>query len=148
METQVAEFRAFNRFYTSMLGLLDRHYLNSEFSLTEVRVLYELNYARDGITAKELAESLQLDKGYLSRILQQLQKKLLLTRERSLQDGRFAFLHLTAKGRSVFKPLDQAARQQASELLGAIPAREVKQLLTSMAVIQTILNKVKINHHE
>ena len=148
METQVTEFRAFNRFYTSMLGLLDRHYLKSEFSLTEVRILYELNDARGEITAKELAESLQLDKGYLSRILQQLQKKLLLTRERSLQDGRSAFLHLTAKGRLVFKPLDLAARQQASALLGAIPSREVKQLLASMAVIRTILNKVNIHHHE
>jgi MarR family transcriptional regulator, organic hydroperoxide resistance regulator len=148
MQNQLAEFRAFNRFYTSMLGLLDRHYLNSEFSLTEVRILYELNHAQQGITAKELAESLQLDKGYLSRILQQFEKKLLVAKEKSLQDGRSAFLHLTDKGISAFKPLDLAARQQASELLGALPANDVKQLLKSMAVIQAILNKVNITHHE
>ena len=148
MENQLAEFRAFNRFYTSMLGLLDRHYLDSEFSLTEVRILYELHHARNGITAKELAELLQLDKGYLSRILQQLEKKLLVTKKKSLQDGRSAFLHLTDKGRSVFKPLELAARQQARELLGALPAKEVKQLLKSMTTIQTILNKVNITHHE
>ena len=148
METQLAEFRAFNRFYTSMLGLLDRHYLKSEFSLTEGRLLYELNTAQHGITAKELAELLQLDKGYLSRMLQTFQKKRLVTKERSLQDKRSAFLHLTDKGRSAFKPLDLAARTQAGELLGAIPAKDVTQLLKSMAVIRTILNKVNINHHE
>jgi len=148
MESQLDEFRAFNRFYTSMLGLLDRHYLNSEFSLTEARILYELNNAQNGIIAKELAESLQLDKGYLSRILQQLEKKLLVAKKKSPQDGRSAFLHLTGKGRSVFKPLELAARQQARELFGALPAKEVKQLLKSMAAIRTILNKVNINPHE
>ena len=144
METQLAEFRAFNRFYTSLLGLLDRHYLDSEFSLTEVRILYELNNASNGITASELAGSLPLDKGYLSRILQQFEKQLLVTKKKSPQDGRSVILRLTDKGRAVFKPLDQAARQQAGEWLGAIPARDVQRLLNSMAVIRTILDKVNI----
>jgi DNA-binding MarR family transcriptional regulator len=148
MEKQLAQFRAFNRFYTSLLGLLDKYYLDSPFSLTEVRILYELRNAQAGITAKELAASLQLDKGYLSRILQQFEKKQLVAKERSLQDARSAFLHLTNKGSAVFKPLDLAARQQASQLLGAIPANDVKQLLRSMAIIQTILNKVNISQHE
>lgn len=148
MEKQLAQFRAFNRFYTSLLGLLDKHYLDSPFSLTEVRILYELNNAQSGITARELSESLQLDKGYLSRILQQFEKKQLISKERSPQDARSAFLHLTTKGISVFKPVDMAARRQASELLGAIPANDVKQLLKSMAVIQTILNKVNLSNHE
>lgn len=144
MEKQLAQFRAFNRFYTSLLGLLDKHYLNSPFSLTEVRILYELRNAQTGITAKELAASLQLDKGYLSRILQQFEKKQLVAKEKSLEDARSAFLYLTTRGIAVFKPLDLAARQQASALLDAIPAKDVKQLLRSMTIVQTILNKV--NH--
>jgi MarR family transcriptional regulator, organic hydroperoxide resistance regulator len=147
MEKQIAEFRAFNRFYTSTIGLLDRHYLNSAFSLTEVRILYELANTQNGITAKELAESLQLDKGYLSRILQQFESKEWLGKKKSPQDGRSYFLHLTEKGSSVFKPLDLAARQQASELLGAIPSNDLKELLKSMTVIQTIFSKLNITQH-
>lgn len=148
LENQLTQFRAFNRFYTSMLGLLDRHYLDSEFSLTEVRLLYDLNRARDGITAKELAALLQLDKGYLSRSLQQFEKKRLIEKKKSPQDGRSAFLYLTPKGSAVFQPLDQAAKKQAQELLGVLPAKEVKLLLESMATIKNVLTKIKLPPHE
>ena len=143
MDDQLARFRTFNRFYTSLLGLLDRHYLNSEFSLTEVRILYELNHTKKGITAKELAGLLQLDKGYLSRILKQFEKKKLIKKEISREDARSALIHVTEKGETVFKPLDKAAQDQASEILKAIPPKDVKELLASMASVQTILKNAR-----
>jgi DNA-binding MarR family transcriptional regulator len=147
MESQLAQFRAFNRFYTALLGLLDSHYLDSAFSLTEVRTLYEIDHAKNGITATELTAHLQIDKGYLSRILRQFEKKQLIVRQRSPQDGRSALLRLTDKGSAVFKPLDGAARQQASKLLGTLSASDVNKLLRSMTAIQTILKKVKMTSY-
>jgi MarR family transcriptional regulator, organic hydroperoxide resistance regulator len=142
MENQVAQFRSFNRFYTSVIGILDNHYLNSNFSLTEVRILYELHYTAEGLTARELTEMLKLDKGYLSRILQQFEKQELVSKEKSKLDARSAYLRLTQKGESVFKPLDQASQQQAMGLLKSISELDVKRLLESMETIKLILGKI------
>ena len=141
MEKLLAEFRAFNRFYTSIIGILDKHYLKSEFSLTEVRILFEIHYAPDGITAKEITELLKLDKGYLSHMLFEFEQKDLISKERSPTDARSTFIRLTNKGRSVFKPLDLAAREQAREMLGSISVKARKQLLINMNSIRSILSK-------
>ena len=148
MEQQIQEFRAFNRFYTSVIGLLDGQYLNSTFSLTEVRVLYELHHSNDGITARQLTIQLKLDKGYLSRILHRFDKEGLVFKEKTTHDGRSVLLRLSDKGRTAFEPLDEAARQQASDLLRSISADEVRELLKSMASIKAILAKSEINGHE
>ena len=142
MEDQVAQFRSFNRFYTSIIGILDNHYLNSNFSLTEVRILYELRHAAEGVTARELTEMLKLDKGYLSRILQQFEKQELISKEKSKLDARSAYLRLTQKGESVFKPLDQASQQQAEDLLKSIAKNDVKLLIESMETIKLIFKKI------
>jgi DNA-binding MarR family transcriptional regulator len=144
MKSSVARFRAFNRFYTPVIGLLDQHYLDSEFSLTEVRILFELNYAEDGITAKELIALLQLDKGYLSRILLQFEKRQLISKEKSASDGRAMLLHLTENGKRIFKSLDQASEQHATKMLEALPPEEVNQLISHMYAIQTILQKINL----
>jgi DNA-binding MarR family transcriptional regulator len=144
MKLPVAKFRAFNRFYTPVIGLLDQHFLNSEFSLTEVRVLFELNYARDGITAKELIALLQLDKGYLSRILLQFEKRLFIRKEKSVRDGRASLLRLTAGGKQVFNRLDQASEQQATQMLQSLPAGDLARLIGHMNAIQTILSPINL----
>src|SRR5262245_37336534 len=90
----VAEVRRFNRYYTGVIGLLDEHFLKSEFTLSEGRVLYELAH-RDGLTASDLVQSLRLDPGYLSRIVARFEKKKLLKRTPVAEDRRQAALSLT-----------------------------------------------------
>src|SRR5437764_2270569 len=97
----VQAVRRFNRFYTRQIGVLQEHLLQSQFSLTEVRVLYELAY-RQNLTAVELREELGLDRGYLSRILQTFEKQRWIKATPSSVDRRRIFLSLTGKGRKVF----------------------------------------------
>src|SRR5690349_16270717 len=116
---QVAAVRRFNRFFTRRVGVLDEGHLGSRFSLTEVRVLYEL--ARGGpTTAGQLVRDLDLDEGYGSRILQRFGKLGLVRRSRSRTDARVTTLALTQRGRKVFEPLDRKADRDVRALLGAI----------------------------
>src|SRR6266576_1769452 len=93
----VQTIRRFNRFYTRQIGVLQEHLLKSQFSLTEVRVLYELAH-RDNITAIDLRHELGLDRGYLSRMLQEFEKQGWVKRTPSHTDRRRVFVSLTNKG--------------------------------------------------
>src|SRR6201994_791932 len=97
-DTQIEAVRAFNRFYTRKLGVLDQQLLKSPYSLSEARVLYELAH-REDLTAKEIGIELGLDPGYLSRIIQNFDEKGLITRKPLPTDRRQVCLNLTAKGR-------------------------------------------------
>ena len=148
MKEEISQIRSFNRFYTSIIGLLDRQYLDSEFSLTEARILYELYHAPEGLTAKALIELLDLDKGYLSRILLHFEKKKLLGKRRSAADGRSSYLRLTEKGKEAFLSLDLASRQQVMKMLTSLSDPDIARLVTSMNAIKEILAKVNTNDHE
>src|ERR1700678_2907619 len=102
LAVETAAFRQFNRMYTRFLGVLDESLLHSEFSLAEARVLYELAH-RERPAAKEIAEALGMDAGYLSRILARFDEKALLERKTSKRDNRSARLTLTKRGRAAFK---------------------------------------------
>ncbi len=104
-EDHIAAVRAFNRFYTRKLGVLDQHLGKSPFSLSEARVLYELAH-RDDLAAKEIGTELGLDPGYLSRIVQSFDEKGLITRKPLPADRRQYQLCLTAKGRQTFAKLN------------------------------------------
>src|SRR5258705_12645167 len=107
----VEAVRSFNRFYTRQIGLLHHGYLKSPFSLTEVRVLYELAH-RAKPTAGELSKELGVDPGYLSRILMHFEKRGLIRRKPSQIDGRQNHLLLTQKGRQAFTPVDATAQAE------------------------------------
>jgi DNA-binding MarR family transcriptional regulator/GNAT superfamily N-acetyltransferase len=139
-DPHVAAVRAFNRFYTRQIGLLSDGHLNSPFSLTEVRVLYELAH-RNNPTASEIARDLGLDAGYLSRILLKFQKRRLLTRERSAADARQSHITLTKLGKQVFLPLDRDASRQIATLLQPLDPARRQQLVASMQTVQSILAK-------
>src|ERR1700756_5612038 len=102
---RIAAVRAFNRFYTRKLGVLDQHLAKSPYSLSEARVLYELAHC-DELAAKEIGSELGLDPGYLSRIVQSFDEKGLITRKPLASDRRQVCLNLTAKGRQTFAKLN------------------------------------------
>lgn len=129
--------RHFNRFYTQRIGVLDP-YLGSEFSLTEVRVLYELAH-RDQPTATELGRDLSLDAGYLSRILRRFESKGWLARVPSVADARQSLLKLTDAGHAVFAPLQQQSRDEAAALLAALAPADQQKLVSAMTTVQRLL---------
>ena len=137
-DQRVAAVRRFNRFYTRQIGVLGEGYLDSPFSLTEVRVLYELAH-RDGPSAATLASDLGLDAGYLSRILRSFEHRGFLQRSRSAADGRRAHLSLTARGRKAFAPLHTRSHEQITGLLARLPARGQRRLLEAMHTIEEVL---------
>lgn len=134
----VDSVRHFNRFYTRQLGLLDKGYLSSNWTLTEVRVLYELARKKN-VTAAEIAEKLQLDVAYLSRILARFERQRLVKRAVSRTDARQRHLVLTAKGLSAFEPLDRSAAQQVSEMLTPLSDSERIILISAMHHVEGLL---------
>ncbi|MFW5329191.1 bifunctional helix-turn-helix transcriptional regulator/GNAT family N-acetyltransferase [Hydrogenophaga sp. ZJX-1] len=135
---QVRALRAFNRFYTQRIGILDP-YLGSAFSLTEVRVLYELAHHAP-CTASELVRRLLLDAGYLSRILRRFAAEGWLERTPAPTDARQQMLALTQAGRSVFEPLQQRSREEAAGLLAALAPAQRAELMAALQRAQTLLS--------
>jgi DNA-binding MarR family transcriptional regulator/GNAT superfamily N-acetyltransferase len=135
----LASVRGFNRFYTRQIGVLQEGLLSSPFSLTEVRVLYELAH-RHKPTAVELCRELGLDAGYLSRILRSFERKGLIRREPSAVDARRSFLALTGKGRRVFAPLEARSNRQVATMLGRLSPMQEKRLMEAMHAIEELLD--------
>lgn len=136
--TIIEEIRAFNRWYTGVIGLLDDVILESSFSLPEARILYEL-YHREGIQAGEITALLGIDKGYLSRILDQFTRQQLIVRKRSTEDGRVQHIFLTPKGRTAFEALNQASIAQVEGMLAPLPAGDREKLVHHMNEIKRII---------
>jgi len=134
----VQAIRRFNRFYTRQIGVLGEHLLKSPFSLTEVRVLYELAH-RQQVTAAELGEGLGLDRGYLSRILQNFENQGWILVTPSPQDRRKQFLALTPKGRKSFAPLERRSSNEVAAMLSKISPAHQKSLLAAMEEIENVL---------
>lgn len=138
VDRTVEAVRGFNRFYTRKIGVLQEGHLESPFSLTEVRVLYELAH-REGPSAVELAQDLGLDPGYLSRMLSRFEQRGLIERKPSQTDGRRSLLSLTGQGRATFAPLDARAREDIERLLGEVAPQARGRLIEAMHSIEKIL---------
>jgi DNA-binding MarR family transcriptional regulator/ribosomal protein S18 acetylase RimI-like enzyme len=132
---QIAEVRAFNRDYTRRIGALAPGLLDSPYSLTQVRVMYEIGH-RPGVMAAQLADELGLDRGYLSRILKGFAAKGLLARTDSAADARRQHLRLTPAGRRVLAPLERRSEQQVRALLAQLEQPERRALLGAMSTIR------------
>jgi DNA-binding MarR family transcriptional regulator/GNAT superfamily N-acetyltransferase len=137
-EDHIGAVRAFNRFYTRKLGVLDQQLLKSPFSLSEARVLYELAH-RDDLAAKEIGIELGLDAGYLSRIIQKFDEDGLITRKPLPSDRRQYRLGLTAKGRQAFAKVNRSSHDDVAAMLAAMPPGDRRRLTGAMAVIQRLL---------
>ena len=133
-----AAVRRFNRFYTRQIGVLHEKLLASPFSLTEVRVLYELAH-RDGPAASELARDLGLDAGYLSRILRRFETSGLTRRTPSESDARQSLIALTETGRGMFDALDEASTREVGGMLAALRPEAQDRLVAAMREIEEIL---------
>src|SRR5580698_10219817 len=137
-EGQIATVRAFNRFYTRKLGVLDQHLGKSPFSLSEARVLYELAHRND-LAAKEIGIELGLDPGYLSRILQSFDEKGLITRKPLPSDRRQVCLNLTARGHQAFAKLNLSSQNEVAAMLAALSPGDARRLTGAMTVIEDLL---------
>ena len=138
----VANIRAFNRFYTRVLGLLDKHILNSQYTLPEVRILYELA-TNENLTASDLIETLHIDKGYLSRIILDLRTKKLVQSKRSDRDARSLVLNLTKIGQREFTILNKASDLQLASILEKLTNAERDKLVRNMNEIVGLLSKTQ-----
>lgn len=137
-ERSVAAVRHFNRFYTQTIGVLHEGHLRSDFSLTEVRVLYELAN-REKPTAAELSRELGLDPGYLSRVLRDFGAKGLVAREASETDGRQSLVRLTRRGQEAFAALNARSSEEVAALLSRLSPAGQRRLLDAMRTIEELL---------
>jgi DNA-binding MarR family transcriptional regulator len=138
LDRDVAAVRRFNRFYTQRIGVLRGGILASPYSLTEVRVLYEIAQ-QAGITATAIATALGLDPGYLSRILAGFARKRLIARTRAPDDARRSHLALTAAGRALFADLDGRQRGEVAALLGDLAPAARGRVVDGMRAIEGAL---------
>jgi DNA-binding MarR family transcriptional regulator/GNAT superfamily N-acetyltransferase len=138
LEARIAAVRHFNRFYTRQIGVLQDGLLQTSFSLTEARVLHELAY-RDKLTAKEIGEALEIDQGYLSRILRSFSERGLITRAPSPADRRNSLLSLTTKGRLAFGKIDERSEREVGALLGRLDPKDQTQVIEAMTTIEKVL---------
>jgi DNA-binding MarR family transcriptional regulator len=138
-EEFVAEIRDFNRFYTNFIGLVNRNILKSPYSLAEVRVLLEID-AAGRCTARDLTRKLDIDPGYLSRMLSRFTKNGLVEGSVSPSDGRAKILSLTDKGRDTFRQVSSESSRQVASILGELPEKDWLRLINSMRSIRSILH--------
>lgn len=134
----IEAIRSFNRFYTNVIGVVDRHILDSPFSLTEVRILWEIHHD-DGCNPRKIREALQVDEGYLSRTIAKLVGQGLVDKRRSENDARKFMLSLTRLGRKTFSSLNRKAAAAIRSLVSTLAEEEVEEVVHHMTRIRDIL---------
>jgi DNA-binding MarR family transcriptional regulator/ribosomal protein S18 acetylase RimI-like enzyme len=139
-QQHIASVRRFNRFYTRQIGVLRKTYLDSPYSLGEMRVLYEIAHS-EAPTAKDIGYALDLDAGYLSRVLRNFEKRGLITRRASEKDARQSHLSLTARGRQAFEPAEKRSQRDVADMLGKLKPGEQSQLISAMQTIGNLLGE-------
>lgn len=139
LQEAVSKIRSFNRFYTELLGLLGRGFLNSSYSLTEARVLLEIS-RMDRCTANALGARLSVDRSYLSRILKRFEHEGLIRRERSDRDNRVFYIDLTEEGTRAMEGFHRASNGQIAGMIRSLDGKELGELLGAMATIRGFLS--------
>jgi len=137
-DERIAAVRRFNRYYTRQIGVLRKTFLDSPYSLGEARVLYEIA-SRGAPTASDIARSLDLDPGYLSRVLRNFERRGFIRKRTSAKDGRQSNLTLTPRGQKSFLPLDARSQRNTADMLSKLAPAEQARLIAAMATIETLL---------
>jgi DNA-binding MarR family transcriptional regulator/GNAT superfamily N-acetyltransferase len=143
IQQRTGAVRRFNRFYTRQIGVLRKTYLDSPYSLGEMRVLYEIAQGSklgQGVTASDVGSALDLDAGYLSRVLRNFEKRGLITRKASAQDARQSHLVLTARGANTFAPAEARSQRDVAVMLGKLGGDEQAKLIAAMQTIENLLD--------
>ncbi|WP_419995217.1 bifunctional helix-turn-helix transcriptional regulator/GNAT family N-acetyltransferase [Streptomyces boninensis] len=145
----IQDIRSFNRFYTNLIGALDfsRH-LYTPYTLTEARLLYELAHREGATDAAELRAALNLDAGYLSRLLAKFEKEGLATRDTSAADARRRRVTLTGHGREASRLLEERSQESVGILLSHVPAADRPRLAHAMSTIEQLLSGAGANGDE
>ncbi|MFJ7406993.1 MULTISPECIES: MarR family winged helix-turn-helix transcriptional regulator [unclassified Lysinibacillus] len=138
----IADIRQFNRFYTNILGLLDKHVLDTGYSFTEARVIVEIGLLEQCIS-NNLVENLNIDRSYMSRIITKLSNDGLISKESSTMDSRTKLIRLTPKGLALFDLLNEKSDEQIVNLLQGLSPMEMKEIHASMLMIQKKLNMLE-----
>lgn len=139
-EELIGRMRSFNRFYTNVIGVVDRHILDSPHSLTEARVLYEISNT-DDCSARKIRENVDIDEGYLSRIIGKFIKKELVKKSRSKNDRRTRIIILTEKGKKEFAKLDTDSSESVYKAVEKLSRKEREELVGLMERIHELLTK-------
>jgi DNA-binding MarR family transcriptional regulator/GNAT superfamily N-acetyltransferase len=139
-QQRIGAVRRFKRFYTRQIGVLRRNYLDSPYPLGEMRVLYELSHG-EVKTASDIGRALDLDAGYLSRVLRKFEKAGLISRKTSREDARQSHLALTARGAKVFAPFEKRSQDFVGAMLAKLRADEQTRLVAAMQTIETLLGE-------
>lgn len=145
LQTAIA-IRKFNRFYLPYFHLLTQKYLNTEYSIAEARILYEI-YVNKEISARDIVKNIHIDKSYLSRILKKFESKFLIKRELSEQDSRIVFLSLTAEGEALAKKLIMESNRQIEENIIKLSDKDLDQLSYHLEKIIEILENENENEN-
>lgn len=138
----IEDIRHFNRFYTNILGVLDKNVLDTGYSLTEARVIIEIGMIEQCI-ASNLADILEIDRSYLSRIIAKLSKDGLLVKEDSSLDNRTNLISLTSKGIELYRQMNEKSDEQIVKLLQGLTQKEIKEIHASMLLILKKLERIK-----
>ena len=137
-QARIAAVRRFNRYYTRQIGVLRKTFLDSPYSLGEARVLYEI-VSCGAPMARDISRSLDLDPGYLSRVLRNFEKRGLIRKRTSAKDGRQSHLTLTPRGRKSFTPLDARSQRATAAMLAKLAPADQARLIAAMTTIETLL---------
>ena len=141
MENEVIkDIREFNRFYTTILGVVNNHILESDYSLTEARIIYELTDSKE-LTAREIKEKLQIDEGYMSRIITRFVKSGILNKKQSKNDKRVYVLKLTTRGEEISRLINQQSDRQVKNLIEHLSKTEQEKLVGLIAQVKDLLIK-------
>ena len=145
MDDAIAALRAFNRFHTRLVGALDAHYLDSDLTLAEARLLYEVANRRE-VLAAELQAELGLDAGYVSRILRRFESEGWISRSRG-SDARRRPIALTEAGRRKFEALDRESRARTGALIEKLPSVDRETLVRALDAVRLLLGHEEAPFH-
>ncbi len=135
----VEAVRRFNRFYTPRIGVLGRRFLGTEYSVVQVRVIYEI-YRRGDCTARDLTQTLRVDAGYMSRLLKVLEREGIVNRSRSSMDHREVVIRLTERGKRQFTVLDQMAHADIRSMLSKLSPADRGHLVRALKEVERLLD--------
>ncbi|MCG1034835.1 MarR family winged helix-turn-helix transcriptional regulator [Polaribacter sargassicola] len=142
----IQKIREFNRFYTGIIGVTNNHILESSYSLTEVRVMYEI-YSNPEITARLIKNLVNVDEGYLSRLIKKLVRQNIIEKEKSKKDNRISILKLSKKGEIIFLKLNKNSSKSVKKLISHLTSEEQKKLIKNLQEIHKLLIPKNKNEH-